>query len=182
MSLRTETAVSPAGEAIREGRAATRVAGVGVSPARLERLRAPFSLRCGALLVDYTILAAILAFSTLLARAFGGDARWAGASVLTLGYLLALVAGILNFVVLASWTGRTLGKWVTNLRIERRDGTELSFARASLRHLVGYTLTLATLGLGFLLAAFNREGRALHDLIAGTIVVRGGRGVPRGVR
>jgi len=150
--------------------------------ARLERLRAPFSLRCGALLIDYTMLAAILAFSTLLARALGGgDARWAGASVLTLGYLLALAAGVLNFVVLASWTGRTLGKWVTNLRIERRDGTEMSLARAALRHLVGYPLTLATLGLGFLLAAFNREGRALHDLIAGTTVVRG-RGVPRGVR
>jgi uncharacterized RDD family membrane protein YckC len=181
MTVRTDRAVSPSAEAKRDGRATARAAGVGVSSTRLERLRAPFSLRCGALLIDYTLLAAILAFSTLLARALGGDARWAGASVLTLGYLLALLAGILNFVVLASWTGRTLGKWVTNLRIERRDGTELSFARASLRHLVGYPLTLATLGLGFLLAAFNREGRALHDLIAGTIVVRG-RGVPRGVR
>jgi uncharacterized RDD family membrane protein YckC len=41
-----------------------------------------------------------------------------------------------------------------------------------LRHTVGYLASLVTLGLGFLLAAFNREGRALHDLIAGTVVVR----------
>ncbi len=149
-----------------------RLASARVLPSRLEKLRAPFSLRCGALLVDYTILVAILAFSTLLARMLGGDTRWSGTTVLTLGYISTIAVCVLNFVVLASWTGRTLGKWVTNLRIVRRDGMPLSFARACLRHLVGYPLTLATLGLGFLLAAFNREGRALHDLIAGTVVVR----------
>ena len=34
----------------------------------LERYRAPFSLRCGALLIDYILLVAIIAFSTVLAR------------------------------------------------------------------------------------------------------------------
>jgi uncharacterized RDD family membrane protein YckC len=74
--------------------------------------------------------------------------------------------------VLASLGGRTFGKWVTGLRIERRDGVPLSLGRSCLRHLVGYALTLATLGLGFLVAAFNIEGRALHDYVAGTVVVR----------
>ncbi|HJU53242.1 MAG TPA: hypothetical protein VJ715_01680, partial [Pyrinomonadaceae bacterium] len=40
----------------------------------LERYRAPFSLRCGALLIDYILLVAIIAFSTVLAR-FGGRPR-----------------------------------------------------------------------------------------------------------
>jgi uncharacterized RDD family membrane protein YckC len=137
-----------------------------------ERLRAPFSLRCGALLVDYIIVVGIVAFATLLARALG-DGR--GSSLLTVGYVTALAVAFLNLVVVAGFSGRTLGKWVAGLRIERRDGEPLSFGRALVRHLIGYPLTLLTLGIGFLVAAFNSEGRALHDLLAGTVLVRSRR-------
>jgi uncharacterized RDD family membrane protein YckC len=140
--------------------------------ARFERLRAPFSLRCGALLIDYMASVVFVALATLLARATGGGTHWFGLGLLTLGYVAAGAVAVLNFVVLPTFTGRTVGKWVTDLRIERRDGEPLSYGRALLRHLLGYALTLATLGLGFLLAAFSPEGRALHDLVAGTVVVR----------
>lgn len=138
--------------------------------ASFKKLRAPFSLRCGALLVDYTIVVAILAFATVLARLFHGE--WTGTTALTIGYLGAVGVIVLNFVVLAAFGGRTIGKWVTGLRIERIDGMPLSVARATLRHIVGYAVTLLTFGVGFLVAAFNVEGRALHDYIAGTVVVR----------
>ena len=136
-----------------------------------ERLRAPFSLRCGALLIDYIVLAGVMAFATLLARLFG-DMRRGSSVVLVAGYVAVAVVALLNLVLVAGLSGRTLGKWIAGLRIERRDGEPLSFGRALVRHTVGYALTLATLGLGFLLAAFNSQGRALHDLLAGTIVVR----------
>jgi uncharacterized RDD family membrane protein YckC len=136
--------------------------------------RAPFALRCGALLVDYTLVAAVAAFATLLARLFGGGSRTAGGTVMEFGLIVALCVALLNFLVLPGFTGRTLGKWVAGLRVERRDGEPLDLGRSLLRHTVGYLASLLTLGLGFLLAAFNREGRALHDLIAGTVVVRGG--------
>ncbi len=141
-----------------------------------ERLRAPFSLRCGAALIDYSLVVGILALSTLLARALGDGTRNGSATYLFVGYTAAALAAFLNVVLLAAWSGRTLGKWITGLRIERRDGGELSIPRALLRHCVGYLLTLMTLGLGFLLAVFNSEGRALHDMLAGTIVVRGRTG------
>ncbi len=134
--------------------------------------RAPFALRCGALLVDYTLLAAIAAFATLLARMFGGGSRTAGTTVMDFGLIIALVVAGLDFLVLPCFTGWTLGKWATGLRIERRDGTQLGFGHALLRHTIGYLVSLLTLGLGFLLAAFNREGRALHDILADTVVVR----------
>jgi uncharacterized RDD family membrane protein YckC len=138
-----------------------------------ERLRAPFTLRCGALLVDYILVVGLVAFATLLARIFG-DGR-SGGLLLTVGYLTALGVAFLNLVVVAGFSGRTVGKWVAGLRIERRDGVPLSFGRALVRHLVGYPLTLLTLGVGFLIAAFNSEGRALHDLLAGTVLVRSRR-------
>jgi uncharacterized RDD family membrane protein YckC len=138
----------------------------------LERYRAPFSLRCGALLIDYIILVGIMAFSTLVARMFGGGARSSGDATETMGLFIALGVALLNFVILTAWQGQTVGKWATGLRIVRRDGQGVGVGRLLLRHLVGYPLSLLTLGLGFLVAAFNANGRALHDVIAGTVVVR----------
>jgi len=144
-----------------------------------QHARAPFALRCGALLVDYTVVAGIAASGTILAQLFGGGSRKAGGSVIEFALVVALAVAILNFLVLPGFTGRTLGKWVTGLRVERRDGEPLDFWSALLRHTAGYLLSLLPLGLGFLLAAFNREGRALHDMIAGTVVVRDGGALPR---
>jgi uncharacterized RDD family membrane protein YckC len=141
------------------------------------RFRAPFSLRCGAILIDYIILVAIVALSTLVSRVLGGGARSAGNSAETVGILLAVVVAALDLGVLPGLTGLTVGKWATGLRILRADGMEIGIGRACLRHFVGYPLSFVTLGIGFLIAAFTSRGRGLHDLIAGTIVVREGTSV-----
>lgn len=140
--------------------------------ARARSVRAPFSLRCGAFLIDYTFVVGLVALSTLLARVFGEGARDTSDAALTFGYFGAAAVAALNFFVLPVFTGRTLGKWATGLRVECRDGDPVTFARALVRHTVGYLLSLLTLGFGFLVAAFSRDGRALHDLLAGTVVVR----------
>jgi uncharacterized RDD family membrane protein YckC len=145
---------------------------VGRDDAIVETAGAPFTLRCGALLIDYILLAGVLAFSTMLARMLGETGR-GGSVVLTGGYVAVGIVAVLNFVVVAGLSGRTFGKWLTGLRVERSsDGTLVGFARALVRHTIGYALTAMTLGLGFLLAAFNSRGRALHDFVAGTVVVR----------
>lgn len=138
----------------------------------VERRPAPFALRCGAVLVDYIVLVAIVAFSTLIARMFGGGARAAGSSAETIGIVIAVAVAGLNLGVLAGLTGKTIGKWATGLRVQRTNGDEPGLGRALLRHFVGYPLSFLTLGLGFLLATLSTRGRALHDLIADTIVVR----------
>lgn len=143
-----------------------------VVEARRRRVRAPFSLRCGALLIDYTLAVAIIAFATLFARTLGGSVSLTGEATLGIGYLLSLAVLLINFLVLPVFTGTTVGKWATGLRIERLSGEPLGFGHATLRHTLGYLISLLTLGIGFLLAAFDAEGRALHDRIAGTVVVR----------
>lgn len=139
---------------------------------QVHKTRAPFSLRCGALLIDYIVLMAIIAVTTLVARMLGSAGRTAGNSTETVGWLIVVLVAVLNFGVLPGWGGQTIGKWATGLRIERADGQGLSIGRAFLRHFVGYPLSILTLGLGFLLAAVNTRGRALEDLISGTVVVR----------
>jgi uncharacterized RDD family membrane protein YckC len=139
-----------------------------------QRLRAPFPLRCGAILIDYILLASLLVVSTLIARMLGGGARAAGSSAETVGILLTIALAVLNLGVLPGLTGFTLGKWATGLRIERNDGADVGIGRAFLRHFVGYPLSFTLLGIGFLMAAVSVRGRGLHDMIAGTIVVREG--------
>ncbi len=140
---------------------------------RVPALPAPFALRCGALLIDYTAVIGIIAFSTLIAQLFGGGARMAGVTAQTVGYSVAAVALLADFLVLPTYSGQTLGKWATGLRIiERATGEAAGAGRVLLRNLIGYPLSLFLLGAGFLLAVFHSEGRALHDLLAGTVVVR----------
>lgn len=161
----------------------------------LERYRAPFSLRCGAFLVDYILLAAIIAFSTMLAR-MGVRPRALASTSETLGFLIAGAIALLNFVGLTVLRGQTLGKWATGLCIRRSDGEPLTLVRSLMRHLIAYPLSFLILGLGFLVADFptaavvmaggfvltlalgfvmaavSANGRALHDIIADTVVVR----------
>src|ERR1700704_1246853 len=135
------------------------------------RFRAPFALRCGALLIDYILLALILTFSIMVARLMGGGARMAGGTAEKFGILVTLVVAILDLGVFAGLTGKTVGKWTTGLRIERPDGRFPGIPRALLRHFIGYPISLMPFGLGFLIVTVSGR-RALHDLIARTIVVR----------
>lgn len=138
------------------------------------RYRAPFALRCGALLIDYILLVLILTFSTMVARLMGDEARMAGGSAEKIGIALALIAAVLDLGVLAGLTGRSVGKWITGLQIERVGGGTPGIPRAVLRHFIGYPLSIIPFGLGFLLATVIPTGRALHDLISGTVVIRRG--------
>ena len=136
------------------------------------RYRAPFALRCGAILIDYIMLALILTFSTMVARMMGGGARLAGGTAEKIGIFFTLVAAVLDLGVLVGLTGKTLGKWTTGLRLERTDGSRPGIGWALLRHFVGYPVSFLLFGVGFLMAIVNPTGRALHDLLAGTVVIR----------
>jgi uncharacterized RDD family membrane protein YckC len=75
--------------------------------------------------------------------------------------------------VVGFWTanGATPGKMLMGLQITRRDGGEISAGTAIARYL-GYFLSSITLGIGYLMIAFSREKRGLHDRVADTIVIR----------
>lgn len=81
---------------------------------------------------------------------------------------VALVASYFTFVT--AETGQTVGKSLMDLRVVRPDGRTPD-ALQSLVRCVGYLFSLMPMGFGFLLAAFSPR-RALHDYLAGTIVLR----------
>jgi len=89
-------------------------------------------------------------------------------ATVTLVPLALLLGGLFH---LYFWTvrGATPGKELLDLRVETEDGVSpIGVGRAALR-VLGYGLSAASLGVGFLMVAF---GGGLHDRIAGTRVVR----------
>lgn len=136
-----------------------------------ERIRAPFLLRSAALIIDYMTLLVLpvawLVLSKMLSET--GTATSVGAGVWVAGLLLFIA----NFFLLPLWRGQTLGKMMLGLTMVKADGTRLDLGGLIQRNLLGYAVTVLTLGIGFLIAGVNTSGRALHDMIAGTVVVRG---------
>jgi len=66
----------------------------------------------------------------------------------------------------------TAGQRICRLRVvDAMDGGRITFMRGLLR-VLGMTLSGLILGIGFLMAAFTERKRALHDIIAGTCVVK----------
>jgi len=67
--------------------------------------------------------------------------------------------------------GATPGKMVFGLKVVTEDGDPIGLDKAALRY-IGYWVNVLTLGIGYLMIAFRKDKRGLHDLIAGTTVIR----------
>ena len=148
---------------------------VGFSP---EAVQAPFFLRCGALLLDYLLFIAFPVICLILARLSGDDgAKLLSSEWNTAGWMIGILFGIVNSIVLPVFSGQSLGKIATGLRIVAINGTAASHRALALRQTFGYLLTILSLGLGFLLSVFSSKGRALHDYVASTVVIYAKRSV-----
>lgn len=136
-----------------------------------ESLKAPFFLRCTALFIDYMVLLTVPLAWMIWGKAFGDTAPNTGLGTFT--WMMGIILWLVNFMLLPLLFGKTIGKMLTGLTVLNIDGTEVGLVGIILRNLIGYLITIFTLGFGFLISGVNSSGRSLHDFIAGTIVVRG---------
>jgi uncharacterized RDD family membrane protein YckC len=137
-----------------------------------ESLKAPYLLRLGALLIDYIILFAVPVISLLIGRFVGRDAaKLLNSPMNSVGWLVFVLLGITNFLILPMFSGQSLGKMFTGLRIVNLDGTSPGFVKLLWRNVVGYLLTISSGLLGFFLSFFNKRGMALHDYLTKTVVI-----------
>ena len=92
-------------------------------------------------------------------------------------YLLSLASLVLemwlyNALMESSSKQATLGKMALGLVVVNPKGKRLSFARATGRFFSKFLISsILTIGVGYILAAFTEKKQALHDMIAGTLVV-----------
>lgn len=136
-------------------------------------LRAPFPLRIAAASVDYILVFSVPLLSLAIADVLSDRAN--PPSVGLWGWLLTLIVFVINSIALPLVIGRSIGKWLFGMTIVTDIGGPLSLGRVVIRNLFGYLLIPATLGIGFFIAGISSKGRALHDLIAKTVVIRGSK-------
>jgi uncharacterized RDD family membrane protein YckC len=94
-------------------------------------------------------------------------------------WLVVLVLLIYKAAMESSPRQASLGKLAFDLRVTSLGGERISFLRALARN-VALPLSAVILCAGFVMAAFTARRQALHDLIAGTLVVRSPHLAPHG--
>lgn len=129
--------------------------------------------RLGALVYDgLLLLAALMIATALFLPLTGGEALDPHRNpLLEWIYRAVLVLVVVGFFGLF-WTrsGQTLGMAAWRLRVEREDGTRLSWAD-SVRRLAAAVLSWLPLGFGYLWIVFDADRRAWHDHLSRSRVV-----------
>ena len=100
-----------------------------------------------------------------------------------IGIILTLVATYLAFigaVFMCKWLYNalmessvqqgTLGKMALGIKVIDMNGNRISFGRATGRYF-SKVISSLTLGIGFIMAGFTQQKQALHDIIAGCLVI-----------
>ncbi len=141
--------------------------------------KAGFWMRLAAWLIDVvclflvTIASTVVALTTIyLGGQLGGEIN---DPVIALGgytvAVIVLLSGVVYFTLFVGSCGQTPGKMLFRLKVVRANGQEMTYGRAWLRS-QAWMLSLLLFGLGFLMIACTRQKRALHDILAGTSVIR----------
>lgn len=147
-----------------------------VAPVDPGIVRGGFAMRAFALIIDQMIVQMTvgpfvgIAAAILIPAVAGDDAR--------IGVWLAAGAVVLYFVLAAAYytlmesssMQATFGKQALSLKVCDLEGRRLSRGRALLRWFAAL-LNYLTLYVGWLMVAFGKERRGLHDRLAGTQVV-----------
>jgi len=131
------------------------------------RIYAGFWIRFGAAFIDLIILRIVQFLISLGVGAMMGGGRTA----VNITTALALLLGIAYETYFIGGPGATLGKMALKLKVIRADGTAVGYPLALGRYFAKILSGLILL-IGYIMAGFDDEKRALHDRICDTRVVR----------
>jgi uncharacterized RDD family membrane protein YckC len=150
-----------------------------------------FWLRFAAYLIDGVIMSAgIFAMFIPLIAALGLSAALSGVNVhvdhamgpAQIKMLVGWIFVLLGLAVLVTWLYHalmessawqaTVGKRVVGLIVTDMAGQPISFARASGRHFAKFISNLIPFEFGYIMAAFTEKRQALHDMIAGCVILK----------
>jgi uncharacterized RDD family membrane protein YckC len=142
--------------------------------------------RVAAFLIDLVVVP-LVGFAIFMGLAFAGgivagilgtseetDDRVFDNLVGPVSITLFFAVPLLYSAVLEAAAGGTVGKLLLKIHVSRIDGARLGFGRA-LGRAIAKMFSVLIAGLGFLLAPLTERHQALHDLLAGTTVLRAAR-------
>lgn len=170
---------------------------IEVSPAALSLEYAGFWMRFAAAFIDWAILSVLGLFFIPLLYLFGiigalfgaglgalvGGSEGAAVSAFGAAFFIVFLFGLLtNWLYYAlmerSKLQGTLGKMALGLIVVDQYGQRITFDTATRRYFAKY-LSALILFIGFFMAAFTERKQALHDIMAGCLVVEKSTTPPR---
>ena len=128
---------------------------------------AGFWIRFGAAFVDGIILNVV---NFVVGFIFGMTAGQSEEGKIIIGVLSMFIGLAYDVGCVGTW-GATPGKMACGLRIVTAEGGKVSYARALARYF-SKLVSVITCFIGFIMAGFDDQKRALHDRICSTRVVR----------
>jgi uncharacterized RDD family membrane protein YckC len=133
---------------------------------------AGFWIRFLAVLIDGVILfVAGMVVQMPFARMLTSRRLGQALTALGLVYLIDMAIGATYEGVFVSRFGATPGKMALDLKVVRPDGTPLSLGRAVGRYFAKMVSAI-TLLIGYIMAGFDSQKRALHDMLCDTRVIK----------
>ena len=137
---------------------------------------AGFWRRAAAMTLDGVLLGIIQVFVNVAMVAIIG---LMGTENETLAVVIASVITLLMFIAMwlyfalmeSSGKQATLGKMMVGIVVTDINGNRVSFGKASGRYF-GKIVSSIILMIGYLMAAFTERKQALHDIMAGCLVIR----------
>ncbi len=150
----------------------------GIAPPGGPLNYAGFWIRAGAYLIDYIIVQITNFFVVFVMMAAGLSVERLPAGTSShfralngAGTLLVSGIGVLYAVFFNGAFGATPGKMCLKLKIVRSDGRPITYLRAFARYFA-QILSALFFGVGFMMASWDSQKRALHDTICDTRVIR----------
>jgi uncharacterized RDD family membrane protein YckC len=145
-----------------------RVAG---APGVSSRLPAGIQRRGAALVLDLVVVVILWAIGTQLAAGLAKLAPRLDLVAQAFERTWQLVMPVAYFVLSHGTGGQTLGKRLLGARVIDEGGGPIGYLRA-LGRCVATVVAALPIGIGLAIAGLRRDRRGLHDLLAGTRVVR----------
>ncbi|MBU0655165.1 MAG: protein kinase [Gammaproteobacteria bacterium] len=135
---------------------------------------AGFWLRLAALLLDTILIVVVLFVVGFIYGIAGGDVEAMASTSETFGPV-DIINIILQWLYFAgmesSASGNTFGKRAVGIRVVDLQGQRISFGKATGRYF-GKILSALIVLIGYFMAGFTARKQALHDMMAGTLVIK----------
>lgn len=130
-----------------------------------------FDQRLLASALDWLFVSGFCVLPALFLILFIGDKDLRVLIALSLLLIIPIVKLMYHIIMERSAKQATFGKQILRIKVCDMEGNRISFARSAGRNFAKL-FSVLTLFTGYLLSFFNKQQQCLHDMIAGTLVMK----------
>ncbi len=130
-----------------------------------------FDQRLLASVLDWFFVSLVCALLAFVTSIFFGDKEISLLIATSLLFIIPAVNFTYHVITESSAKQGTYGKQLLKIKVSDMEGNRISFGRATGRNLAKL-FSVTTLFVGYLFSFFNKQQQCLHDIIAGTLVIK----------